>query len=402
MNPLYPVISDLLFQHDAVTLPGLGQFRCHSEGAKVNVITNQFERPVVTVSFDAESKDSDDLIVNYLCENNHLSKAEAERELETFLADLHLRLQEEGEVNIPEVGALKLRPDGDLLFTPDEVLQSAGDAFGLGDFTPTPVCATEQQDDWKKRLAEQQRDKNTKMTVDKDVMYVENEEELAEMRRRRKRKVRRTILCSLLGLLVVLACLAWLKIIDLGFIKKYFFGPQEPPVVEKVEFHPNPELLAEMVSYYPPPTPKVDSTTAEVDTVAIVETVPSKDSMEGASESGVSGTESGVSGTESSITEIVPGNVPETSPTSGWDQSYAPPATAKYFIVGGFFSEKQNALNHARSLFEQGYPHAFIYPAGSKYYTCYGHYETKEEAKQALAEINANVNPKAWLYERKR
>lgn len=389
MNPLYPVISDLLFQHDTVVLPGLGKFSCHSEGAKVNVITNQFERPSVTVSFDTESKDSDGLIVNYLCEHRQLSKTEAEGELEAFLADIHLRLQEEGEVSFPEVGALKLRPDGDLTFTPDEALQSAGDAFGLGDFTPTPVCTTEPQDDWKQRLAEQQRDQNTKMTVDKDVMYVENEEELAEMRRRRKRKVRRTALWSLLGLLVVLAGLVYLKIIDLEFIKKYFSGSQEPPIVEKVEFHPNPELLAEMVSYYPPPTASVEAINALlVDSTAIAGREPSIDSIEVVTESG--------------IPETIPETVPETAPTSGWDESYTPPATAKFFIVGGYFSEKQNALNHARSLFDQGYPHAFIYPAGSKYYTCYGHYETKEEAKLALGKVNTETNPKAWLFERKR
>ncbi len=389
MNPLYNVISDLLFQYDAVTLPGVGKFLCDHQGAKVNVITNEFERPTVTVTFDPDDKASDDLMMQYLCEQRQVPKAQAESEWETFLADIRSTLEEGGEVDFPEVGILSLRPDGTLSFTPADVSIDQGDTFGLGDFTPTPVFTTEPQDDWKLRIAEQQRDKNTKMTVDKDVMYVENEEELAEMRRRRKRKTRRAVLFSLLGVLVVLACLIYLKIIDIEFIKKYFQPQPEPPVVVKSDFHPNPELLREMVVYYP--SPVADSCAkATIDTSMTV------------AETGIS---EEVLSTVPEKPTTIPENtsiVPENPSASGWDESYAPPATSKFFIVGGFFSEKQNALNLAQSMFDEGYPHAFIYPAGSKYYTCYGHYETKEEAKQALETVKANTNAKAWLFERKR
>ena len=396
MTNLYTVISDLLFQHEAVTLPGLGRFCCQSEGAKVNVITNQFERPTVTVTFDPESKDSDDLVVEYLCEREQMPKTQAENELEAFLAQVNLRLQEGDKVTFPELGVLSLNVDGTLSFVQGDDFQDHGDAFGLGDFTPTPVFTSEPQDDWKQRIADQQRDKNTKMTVDKDVMYVEDERELAELRRRKRRRARRAILFSMLALLVVLACLAYLKVIDLEFLKQYFQPQPEPPVVEKVEIHPSPELLSQMVSYYPAPTPPEETNEAQ----------PS--SEETGQES--LGTEPEFSENASEITEnqkdttkvVGTPPAPEKTLADGWDENYAPPTTAKYFIIGGFFSEKQNALNHARSLFDQGFPYAFIYPTGSKYYTCYGHYETKEEAKLALAEINADVNPKAWLYERKR
>lgn len=366
MITLYTAISDLLFLHDTVVVPGLGKFQCQSQGAQVNVVTNQFVRPTVKVSFDPDTEE-DDKLVGYLCEQNQLTDNEAKSMLNQFVAELNKALQEGEEISFPEIGVLSMSQTGEFSFEQTESLLADGDAFGLGDFTPTPVFTAEAQNDWKKRLAEEQWDKNTKMTVDKEAMYVENQEELEALRRRRRKRIRRAILFSCLGLLAVLAFLVYLKVIKIDFVLKYFNTQPEPPLVEKVDFHPNPELLAEMVSYYPLPAPE-----QEVEEVEEVEEEPVEEAVE----------------------------VTLERPTE-WDENYAPSPTSKYFIVGGFFSEKQNATNLAKSLFEQGYVEAFIYPAGSKYYTCYGHYETKDEAKQALEEVKAG-NPKAWLYERKR
>ena len=363
MITVYTAISDLLFLHDAVVVPGLGKFQCQNQGAQVNVITNQFVRPTVTVAFEPGSEE-DKALVSYLCEQNQLAENEAESMLTQFVAELNKALQEGEEISFPEIGALSVSQAGEFSFKQTESLLTEGDAFGLGDFTPTPVFTSEAQNDWRKRLAEEQWDKNTKMTVDKEVMYVENQEELEALRHRRRKRIRRAILFSCLGLLAVLAFLVYLKVIKIDFVMRYFNTQPEPPVVEKVDFHPNPELLAEMVSYYPLPAPE-----QQVEEVVVE---PEEDAVEATLDR-----------------------------PAEWDENHAPSPTSKYFIVGGFFSEKQNATNLAKSLFEQGYVEAFIYPAGSKYYTCYGHYETKEEAKQALEEVKAG-NPKAWLYERKR
>ena len=54
MNPISTVISALLFERDTVVVPGLGMFIKHYDGAKVNVITNHFERPSTTLHFDPQ------------------------------------------------------------------------------------------------------------------------------------------------------------------------------------------------------------------------------------------------------------------------------------------------------------------------------------------------------------
>lgn len=385
MMTVYTAISDLLFLHDTVVVPGLGTFRCQSQGAQVNVITNQFVRPTMEVSFGSDYDPEDERLANYLCEQNQLAKNEVDDMLGQFVAELNNALQEGEEVSFPDIGALSLDQEGEYAFQPNESILTDGDAFGLGDFIPTPVAAAETKNDWKKRLAEEQRDKDTKMTVDKEAMYVEDQEELEALRRHRRKRVRRAALLALLGLLLVLALLVYLKVIDVSFVKKYFIAQQTPPVTKTVEFHADPELLAQMVSYYPPP--KLEQEAVEQE--KLEEEKPEEEKPEVEKPEVV----------ESQPVEEVRGTVVAAS--AEWDERYAPAPTSKYFIVGGFFAEKDNALNLARSLFNEGYTHAFIYPAGSKYYTCYGHYETKEEAKSALEEVK-KTNPKAWLYERKK
>ena len=158
MITLYTAISDLLFLHDAVVVPGLGKFQCQSQGAQVNVVTNQFVRPTVKVSFDPDTEE-DDKLVGYLCEQNQLTDNEAKSMLNQFVAELNKALQEGEEISFPEIGVLSMSQTGEFSFEQTESLLADGDAFGLGDFTPTPVFTAEAQNDWKKRLAEEQWDK---------------------------------------------------------------------------------------------------------------------------------------------------------------------------------------------------------------------------------------------------
>ena len=44
----------------------------------------------------------------------------------------------------------------------------------------------------------------------------------------------------------------------------------------------------------------------------------------------------------------------------------------KYSIIGGFFSQKENAENLAASLREQGYADADVMPRGGQFYVYYG------------------------------
>ena len=54
MITIADAISELLFDHDVVVVPGFGAFVVKQTPAKVNVITNHFSSPGAEVVFDAK------------------------------------------------------------------------------------------------------------------------------------------------------------------------------------------------------------------------------------------------------------------------------------------------------------------------------------------------------------
>ena len=77
MISIIEAISDLLFIRDTVVVPGLGAFVKKPTSAKVNPVANYFSTPSCDVDFDANLREDNDLIVNYMAEENNISKQEA-------------------------------------------------------------------------------------------------------------------------------------------------------------------------------------------------------------------------------------------------------------------------------------------------------------------------------------
>lgn len=168
MTNVVHAISALLYDHSVVIVPGLGAFQCHAEGAKVNVITNQFEKPSATLSFDPQRREDNDLIVGYLTAHEDITVAEARQQVLEFVSESYATLKDGGQVEIPEVGTLSFDDNQELVFVPVASNNFNGDAFGLDDLMPQPIYTSEAQGDWKEQVSQQIKDLNTPMTVDID------------------------------------------------------------------------------------------------------------------------------------------------------------------------------------------------------------------------------------------
>ena len=103
MSSISTVISELLFERDSVTVPGLGMFIRHDDGAKVNVITNQFERPSASVEFDPQQRGEDGVLVKALAAFMGCSEDEAQQELTQFVADCFADLKVGSELRITDI-----------------------------------------------------------------------------------------------------------------------------------------------------------------------------------------------------------------------------------------------------------------------------------------------------------
>lgn len=339
-------IAALLYDHDAVIVPGLGAFLCHAEGAKVNVITNEFEKPSATLEFDPQCREDNDLIVSWLMAQEDISEDEAKQLVMTFVSDSFAKMRVGDIVSIPEVGELSFDENQEIVFNPVASNQFNGDAFGLDDFNPQPVYVSDNQENWKDRVAQQTKDLNTPMTVDHEKV---NE---ALYRRRRRRRAFWFTLLALLLLAGAFVLLCYLKVIpvELPFLKKPEVVTVENNTVKKVETVPVINTLK---------FEEIDSLARALDTLpSIVDTLIQEPVVE--------------------------------------SLLITPPSTVKVFIVGGCYSSLQNAETQVKEIRELGFDKSFVMKRGEKFFVCYGQYASTKDAKEELPLVRES-NPKAWI-----
>ena len=171
MISIIEAISDLLFIRDTVVVPGLGAFVKKPTSAKVNPVANYFSTPSCDVDFDANLREDNDLIVNYMAEENNISKEEAKKQLVMFVSECFSKLKQKKKVELEHIGILSYDWDNNLVFVQDKSVNYNADAFGLSDFSPEPVNQSKSKEEIKAEIEQQQKEKNTPVTVDEEAVH---------------------------------------------------------------------------------------------------------------------------------------------------------------------------------------------------------------------------------------
>lgn len=355
MTNVANAISALLYTHDAVIVPGLGAFLCHAEGAKVNVITNQFEKPSATVDFDASQREENDLVVNYLVANEGITVEEARQLVMEFVSDCFARLKVNEEVELPGVGTLSFEDNQEMVFRAAASNDFNGDAFGLDNFAPKPVFGSGSSTQHTGSVGQETspQSQGTKTEPDDDV------------------RPRHTWWIWVMLFLLAAGGGAW------WYLNSELVPAEPVPTKPWPPQRKLPEVIPEII-----PDTTLNST-PDTTVNLILDTISDI-----------------APDTASAVTPATPPEVMPSEPQPSTEQQMGviiPDATSKAFIVGGCFSIEQNALNMTAEAHEQGCASAFTMKRGSKYYVCYGQYPTTADAKSALPEVLSNYNPKAWI-----
>ncbi|MBQ3709160.1 MAG: hypothetical protein II887_00485 [Bacteroidales bacterium] len=360
MTSVANAISSLLYTHDAVIVPGLGAFLCHAEGAKVNVITNQFEKPSATLSFDPMQREENVLVVNYLVANDGITFEEARQLVMEFVSDTFAQLKAGEKVEIPGVGTLSYGDYQKIEFLAVDSNNFNGDAFGLEDFTPKPVYGTD------------------RVTLNTGSETPDERPEKEEHDRRRRKTWWIWVL-----LLLLLAAAA-------GGVYWWYFKPK-PPVTTK----PWPRLQKPRGHSNQRVKPVCTTVVASTDTLEIAnDTLEiTNDTLKTTNDTLVSPVDTIEKPVDITKTILEEPPTPKVNPV----EVVKPEPASRVFIVGGCFSVEQNALKMLVEVREQGCAEAFVMKRGSKFYVCYGQYPSTAEAKKALPEVWSNYNKKAWI-----
>lgn len=349
MNVIQAIVA-LLYDHDTVIVPALGAFVRHDESAQVNVITNEFQKPSSTLSFDSNQREENLLIIEYLMQHENLSDEEARQQIAVFVADCYSQMRESGTVFLEGLGTLSFNNLQELVFEPEPAADFNSDAFGLTDLDVTPVY----------------REPDTSL---REETMTQSEEASNHGKRSNLNRLWILMILLLLGA----AALWYFK------FRPIKPEPQPPTPIDTVTVM---DTLKPVQETLVPPidTMAIDTLVSQIDTIVHqIDTLVAEINI-------IEETDSTLSKPEPIINEAIP-------PT----EVVKPQSESKAFIVGGCFSMEQNALNMAMDAYEKGCTEAFVMKRGTKYFVCYGQYPTTAEAKEALPGILQNYNQKAWI-----
>ena len=129
-------ISDLLFEHDCVTVPEFGSFLGNYKSAEYDLEQEKFFPPKKQISFNSQIKDNDGLLAKYISKELNISYNEAIKKIQTVVLSWKEKIKAQ-TVPLENLGEFYLNDESKLVFVPDLKVNHLKDSFGL-----SPIFAT--------------------------------------------------------------------------------------------------------------------------------------------------------------------------------------------------------------------------------------------------------------------
>lgn len=124
-------ISDLLYRHECVVIPGFGAFISRRVPAQHFASTHTLYPPKKGLSFNEQIQQNDGLLVNYISTVEQIPYTDAMQEIRNYVRFLDHEIDEKGEITIHKVGRFTRTTEGALSFTPMYLVNYLPEAFGL-------------------------------------------------------------------------------------------------------------------------------------------------------------------------------------------------------------------------------------------------------------------------------
>lgn len=131
-------ISQLLYRHQCVIVPGFGAFLTEIQSAEIHDATHSFYPPKKVVSFNAYLKSNDGLLANHIAQSEKIGYEVAVSLIENEVISWKNRLQQSEILSFKNIGDFALNLDKNLVFTPSTQLNYLMKSFGLTSYvSPT-------------------------------------------------------------------------------------------------------------------------------------------------------------------------------------------------------------------------------------------------------------------------
>ncbi len=137
---LVTYINDLLYRYDCVIIPDFGGFVTREVSARINKNTNTFYPPSKQLSFNAQLKNNDGLLANYISSAKQIPYLEAVQLIQKEVAHWQEKLQNQ-EVELQGIGTLE-KKNQTIVFEPSNAVNYLTSSYGLSAFTSKTLSQT--------------------------------------------------------------------------------------------------------------------------------------------------------------------------------------------------------------------------------------------------------------------
>jgi|ERR1051326_8231589 nucleoid DNA-binding protein len=345
-------ISELLFEHDCVIIPGFGGFVCNYSPAKIISGKNLFIPPHKQISFNRNLKNNDGLLANQISRVENISYSEANNLICVFIESLNKEITSTRRFELKNIGTFYSGEENTLLFEQDETVNYLQESFGMNSFHSSVI---------KRETLERKIEKKLE---DRKIIPSKEEKHISIQ----KKRIPIVRYIAIAASLIIVASLAFV-FLKTDALKNINFASLNP-FAKKAE------------AFYKPDADAFNEDDVAKDNVRDLIAANRNDTMH-------------------YLNIMLDGNIPfvvsleESKPEV---KTIAKPnhkkSSGHFHVIGGAFSVPENAEKFKKKLEKQGY-NAIIFEKKLQFVS-YGSYATREEALEALDKIRATQSD-AWL-----
>lgn len=139
-------ITDLLYVHDCVIVPGFGGLVANYRAARLNRSTHVIQPPSKHVGFNRHLTQNDGLLVAHISSMANITYFQAQQQVDQLVAQMKKELTEKGRMAWEKIGVFFYDQSGLLHFIPEDQENFLPDAFGLSSVQLKPIAVQIEQE----------------------------------------------------------------------------------------------------------------------------------------------------------------------------------------------------------------------------------------------------------------
>ncbi len=130
MHKFIEYISDLLFLHDCVILPGFGGFICNYKNARIDESNGTIYPPGKDILFNRNLVQNDGLLINWIAGKEQITYEKALRQVQLFCEELQVRLNQKEHILFGDIGTFYTDRRFNVIFRPSDT-NFLAESFGM-------------------------------------------------------------------------------------------------------------------------------------------------------------------------------------------------------------------------------------------------------------------------------